>query len=161
MINGKAATMSLMIRAITFLVWGILIGLLVAGFRNPQDTGGIVFPVVILVLLIWGCYLRAPIFYEITADKELIIRYRWGSRRFKAVSEYDVKPPRLRFGIRLWGNGGLFAVTGIFWSPKNGTFRAYVTNQNKLVMVKLQDGKKVLISPANAEEWVSSQGSKI
>jgi len=47
----------------------------------------------------------------------------------------------------------VFAATGIYWNRQFGVFRAYVTDQKKLVVVELQNGKRVVISPANTEEW--------
>lgn len=155
MIKGIAAKLSPVIVGITALVFFIIIGLVISGFRDPQQWYGLFIGISIISLITLGCYLRAPVFYEITSDHELIVQFRCGSRSFKQVAEYSVAPERPSFGIRLWGNGGLFAVTGIFWNRKDGKYHGYVTNLKKLVVVKLQNGRKVVISPENAEEWNS------
>ena len=73
------------------------------------------------------CFLRSPVAYEIT-DNELTVRFRLGQKVFPAVTGCETltaRPPR---GVRLWGNGGLFAATGIFWNKTSGVFRAYLTS---------------------------------
>ena len=60
-------------------------------------------------------------------------------------------------GLRLWGNGGLFAATGIFWNQAYGVYRAYVTSARyqDYVLVETRT-RKVLISPENPAEFVAA-----
>jgi hypothetical protein len=52
--------------------------------------------------------------------------------------------------LRLFGNGGLFAGSGIFWNRQLGVFRAYVTTSNRDHHLLVVTGKtKILISPAD------------
>jgi hypothetical protein len=60
-------------------------------------------------------------------------------------------------GLRLWGNGGLFAATGIFWNKAYGVFRAYVTSARYQDYVLVQTRtQKILISPENPAEFVKA-----
>ena len=102
------------------------------------------------------CYLRAPVAYEITND-ELTVRFRLGQKVFPAVTGCATltgRPPR---GVRLWGNGGLFAATGIFWNQAYGVFRAYLTSARyqDYVLVATRT-RKILISPENPAEFVKT-----
>jgi len=58
-------------------------------------------------------------------------------------------------GVRLWGNGGLFAATGIFWNKEYGVFRVYVTSarHQDYVLVATRT-RKILISPEDPAQFV-------
>ena len=62
------------------------------------------------------------------------------------------------FGIRLFGNGGLFSGTGIFWNRKLGVFRAYVTSTRKKEMLLVETDKyKVIISPLKQKIFLTRE----
>jgi hypothetical protein len=132
----------------------IIVGLIGHGLLLPPEVSlwGILIPLLLGAIMV-ACYLRAPVAYEITPDNRLVITFRWGSRQFAAVKGFHPVRGRFWFTLRLWGNGGVFAATGIYWNRPFGVFRAYVTDQKKLVVVELQNGKRVVISPVNTEEW--------
>ena len=82
-----------------------------------------------------------------------------GQKVFPAVTgcaTLTARPPR---GVRLWGNGGLFAATGIFWNKAYGVFRAYLTSARyqDYVLVSTR-AQKILISPENPEEYMETRG---
>ena len=157
--HGISAKSSPVILIVTSFVLILTIGLIAWGYWIPQQRNGLFIISSLMSVVAIGCYLRAPIGYEINSIGALIVKYRLGSRVFQKVREYHhMANPLSSFTIRLWGNGGLFAITGLFWNRPYGRFHAYITNQKKLVMVELQDGKKVIISPINAEEWNKSAG---
>jgi hypothetical protein len=120
-------------------------------------------------VLLWGasavaavvlcCYLYAPVAYELTGD-QLTVRLRWGEKVFAGVTGCTTLTARPPMGLRLWGNGGLFAATGIFWNKAYGVYRAYVTSARyqDYVLVDTQI-RKVLISPENPEEFVQAWAS--
>ena len=55
--------------------------------------------------------------------------------------------------IKVCGNGGMFSISGWFWSKKLGFFRAYATNLNCTVILRWEKRTAVL-SPDNAVEFV-------
>ncbi len=151
-----SAPMSPAIKFVTGLVLVMIAALLLAAWK----VGAMLFAVAVLSAVALFCYLRAPVAYEIAND-ELTVRFRLGQKVFPAVTGCETltaRPPR---GVRLWGNGGLFAATGIFWNKTYGVFRAYLTSARYqdyvLVATRTQ---KILISPENPAEfvktWVSS-----
>ena len=152
--KGVAAKLSPIMVAISVLMVLIIVWLIALGFLLPPEVSlwGILIPV-LLGLIAVACYLRAPVAYEVTPDNRLVVRFRLGSRQFAAVKGFHPIRGRFWFTLRLWGNGGVFGATGIYWNRQFGVFRAYVTDQKKLVVVELQNGKRVVISPANTEEW--------
>jgi len=158
MVKGASAKLSPVVVVITSLVILMTLGCLVATCFFPRFPAVIRFLyAVILSALLVGCYLRSPVAYEITPDDKLIVQFRLGSRAFGGVKKVAPVAKPVSFTIRLWGNGGLFALTGIYWNRTYGRFRAYVTNLKKLVLVELMDGKKIVISPENIEEWTQQQ----
>jgi Bacterial PH domain len=113
---------------------------------------------ILLVLLSLGAYLRAPVAYDLS-DGRLTVLYRWGKRRFGPVVNCSRIDASFPMAIRLWGNGGLFAGTGIFWNRTLGIFRAYVTRgkPSELVLVRTAN-RPVLISPENPARFIDEAG---
>jgi hypothetical protein len=147
-----SAPMSAAIKVIT----GIVLVMTVAIFLAAMKVGALVWGGALLATVVFFCYLYAPIAYELAGD-ELTVRFRMGQKVFPAVtgcSTLSGRPPR---GLRLWGNGGLFAATGIFWNQAYGIYRAYVTSARyqDYVLVATRS-QKILISPENPEEFVKT-----
>jgi hypothetical protein len=141
--------MSLSIKIISAAVLILNAGLVVASFINHWAL----IPAALLAAITLGCYLRAPVAYEVSPNG-LTILFRLGSKRFGPAIRADRVEKSMDRSIRLWGNGGLFAGTGIFWNGTWGIFRAYVTTSGRenMVLVETQTGK-VLVSPANPDEF--------
>lgn len=149
------APMSLTIKFITGLVLVMTVVLLIAGLKVCNLLWG----GAILAAVVCFCYLLAPIAYELTGD-QLTVRFRMGQKVFPAVTGCSTLTARPPMGLRLWGNGGLFAGTGIFWNKAYGVFRAYVTSARyqDYVLVETRT-RKILISPENPEEFVKTWAS--
>ena len=57
----------------------------------------------------------------------LTVELRLGRKSFGPIVKiFSAEEPSGQ-SIRLWGNGGLFAGTGLFWNSKWGRYRAYIT----------------------------------
>jgi hypothetical protein len=147
--------MSPAIRWITGLVLAMVVAFLVIGLKVP----GLLAGGALLGVIVFFCYLYAPVAYELAGD-QLTVRFRSGQKVFPAVTGCSSLTARLPMGLRLWGNGGLFAATGIFWNKAWGVYRAYVTSARyqDYVLVETQT-HKVLISPENPEEFVRTWAS--
>jgi hypothetical protein len=150
------APLSPAIKFITGLVLLMTAALLLAALK----VGALLFGVVVLATVVGFCYLYAPIAYELTGD-QLTVRFRMGQKVFPAVTRCSTLTARPPMGLRLWGNGGLFAATGIFWNKAYGVFRAYLTSARYQDYVLVETlTQKVLISPENpvtfVRDWASS-----
>lgn len=131
------------IKSVTGLVMVLGAGFAVASFWvTPLVLGAVLIFVVSLV-----CYLKAPVAYEITRVG-LTVEFRQGRKSFGPIVKIASAEEPPGQSIRLWGNGGLFAGTGIFWNSKWGRYRAYITSTKRAyyLMVETPD-QKVLISP--------------
>lgn len=63
------------------------------------------------------------------------------------------EPEVLQGTIRLFGNGGLFSITGWFRNKSLGVFRAFLTDPNRTVVLRYSD-RVVVISPEHPEQFV-------
>jgi hypothetical protein len=149
------APMSTAIKVITGLVLAMAAAMLLAGAK----VWGLMLGGAILATVALFCYLWAPVAYELMGD-ELTVRMRLGQKVFPAVTGCETLSTRPPMGVRLWGNGGLFAATGIFWNQAYGVFRAYVTSARyqDYVLVSTRT-RKILISPENPAEFVRAWAS--
>ena len=145
-----SAPMSPAIRFITGLVLVMTVVFLIAGLK----VCGLLLGGAVLGTVVFFSYLYAPIAYEVTGD-QLTVRFRMGQKVFPGVTGCTTLTARPPMGLRLWGNGGLFAATGIFWNKAYGVYRAYVTSARyqDYVLVETRT-QKILISPENPEEFV-------
>ena len=86
-----------------------------------------------------------------------------GVRRLFWTTEVDLEglrgveadPEAMSRSIRLFGNGGLFAMTGWFRNGKLGLFRAYVTAPDQAVVLRFDEGTLV-VSPDRPDALVTS-----
>jgi hypothetical protein len=114
-------------------------------------AGALLLAILLLCYFFW-----APVAYEL-ADDRLTVFFRASRKSFGPVircSPID-KPLPWWAGIRLWGNGGLFAGSGIFWSKRYGVFRAYVTRSKHTEWILVETKhRKIIISPEDPQAWL-------
>ena len=117
-----------------------------------------ILPLAIFLLITYlMCLLLKPLSYEITADK-LIIRRLIKSvhiNRSDIVSLKLIDKSAISGSIRTFGVGGLFGWFGKFANNQLGSMTWYLTRRDKLVLIIKKDSKKILISPDEAEAFVS------
>ncbi|MBN2640206.1 MAG: hypothetical protein JXR78_00995 [Victivallales bacterium] len=146
--NAAPQSFSILIISIIYCVI-TLICLLLGIFSTTTLVVGILL-LVILVL----CYFSTPVAYELT-DGCLKIIMRKGSFSYAAVTRCTMAPGTPMFSLRLFGNGGLFAGTGIYWNSTLGIFRAYVTRAGARDLVMIEAGdKKIIISPEDPAAFI-------
>lgn len=148
----RAADPSPAIGVITLIVMGLNAAMYVAAFREHAVVWGAVG----LTLIILACYLLwTPVSYEL-AGRDLVVSFRLWRARYGPVLRCSPVASPVGWGVRLFGNGGLFAGSGIFWNRHYGIFRAYVTATRPADMVLVETGRtKVLISPADPGAWLA------
>jgi hypothetical protein len=150
-----SAPMSPAIKCITGLVLVMTAVFLIAGLK----VCGLLLGAAALATVAFFCYLYAPVAYELAGD-QLTVRLRLGQKVFPGVTGCNTLTARPPMGLRLWGNGGLFAATGIFWNKAYGVYWAYLTSARyqDYVLVETRT-QKILISPENPEEFVKTWAS--
>ncbi|BET65292.1 hypothetical protein ASA1KI_02100 [Opitutales bacterium ASA1] len=105
-----------------------------------------------LVLIWWTARIEN---YRV-ADGRLVVKRAWHSPDFalEGLAEIRVASDALRGALRTFGNGGLGAISGWFWSRSLGRFRAYVTDAARTVVMRWPD-RTVVVSPERPHEFVA------
>ncbi len=92
--------------------------------------------------------------YKITEDAILIRRLFWTTRLDRAgLKSAAVIPKAMNKSLRTCGNGGGFSFTGWYWNKPLGFYRAFVTDQDRTVVLRFEK-KTVVVSPGEPEEFV-------
>lgn len=99
--------------------------------------------------------------YTLTKDGILIRRLCWNTvLPYAEMRSVEVEPLALSHSFRTCGNGGLYSFTGFYWSRQLGHFRAYVTDLNRTVVVRMQSRTAVL-SPDDPEAFARTVSTHI
>jgi hypothetical protein len=94
--------------------------------------------------------------YTIERDSILVHRLLWATRLPRTglqSATYD--PALISGGMRIFGNGGFFSFTGFFRNKQLGTYRAYITDPARAVVLKYGD-RVVVVSPGDPDKFASS-----
>ena len=99
--------------------------------------------------------------YTITQDGILIRRLWWNTvLPFADIRAVEAEPLALSSCFRTCGNGGMYSFTGYYWSKQLGHFRAYVTDLNRTVIVRMTKRTAVL-SPDDPEAFARTVTSHL
>ena len=151
--------------------WGIHVKIMTIGgsliclgaplfFIAPPDgsfAGQFMFYCMKAPLFLWlGSLLFAIRGYTITEDSILIHRLIWATRLpLEHLNEVDLGNAAFRNSIRFFGNGGLFGISGLYYNRRLGTFRAFITDTTRTVMLKFAS-RTILVSPDDPRRFVSA-----
>ena len=93
--------------------------------------------------------------YAIKPNVLAIRRLLWTTRLpLSGLQSAKAEPDAMRWSLRLWGNGGLFSITGWYRNRALGTYRAFVTDAKNCVVLRFP-AKTIVVSPADPEQFVS------
>jgi hypothetical protein len=156
------APMALSLKIITALVIVVVVtaGFLPLFLASPATTPR--FALLLGPLLCGVLLLVIPLFavrgFEIHHRELLIQRPLWWTRvPLKGLVSAEADPQAMKGSIRLMGNGGFFAYTGLFRNRKLGKYRAFVTDPSRSVVLKFDD-RTVVVSPEDPTAFVRSLG---
>ena len=92
--------------------------------------------------------------YTVTSDELLVHRLLWTTRLPLAdLLSAQVEPRAMRWSVRTFGNGGLFSFSGWYYNRLLGRYRAFVTDPNRAVVLRL-GRRRVVVSPSEPEAFV-------
>jgi hypothetical protein len=127
----------------------------------------VIIPAVVVPLLLknpvgWLVALILPVAalfivrsYAIEPNVLAIRRLLWTTRLpLAGLQSAEVSPNVMRGSLRLFGNGGMFSITGLFRNRALGNYRAFVTDLTKTVVLRFPN-RTVVISPENPERFVA------
>jgi len=108
------------------------------------------------VVLILGAALFTIRGYTVERDSILVHRLLWATRIPRiGLKSATYDPALIAGGIRVFGNGGFFSFSGWFRNKKLGTYRAYITDPARAVVLRYGD-RVVVMSPGDPERFVSA-----
>jgi hypothetical protein len=138
--------------AVALLLALMLIGLLVGPRQSWVWRMAMVgVPLVVLV----GSLLFMVRGYVLTESQIEVQRLGWSTvLPFAGLAAVSGEPQGLRGSLRLFGNGGLFGISGWFWNRRIGRFRAYATDPERAVLLRYRDGRKVLVTPHDVQHFI-------
>lgn len=121
------------------------------GTRVPfAQTFGTFF-VAVPAMILLGALLFVVRGYEVDSNGLYVERLLWSTRvGLDGLTRAWHDPSALRRSLRLFGNGGLFAITGVFQNKAIGRYRAFVTDP-KLAVVLRYESRTVVVSPADPD----------
>jgi hypothetical protein len=97
--------------------------------------------------------------YAIEFNELLIRRLLWTTRLpLAGLQSAEAVPDAMRGSLRLFGNGGMFSITGLFRNRALGNYRAFVTDLKKTVVLRFPK-RTVVVSPENPEQFVAEISS--
>jgi hypothetical protein len=81
-----------------------------------------------------------------------------GRKRFplEGLASAERDSAVLKGALRLWGNGGLGAIRGRFWSRRLRCFQAFLTDTDHAVLLRWSSGRLVTVSPADPESFIQA-----
>jgi len=93
--------------------------------------------------------------YVLTDSHIAVRRLGWSTRLpLAGLDAVTGEPQGLRGSLRLFGNGGLFAISGWFWNRRIGRFRAYATDPQRTVLLRYRDGAKIVLTPHDVQHFI-------
>jgi hypothetical protein len=94
--------------------------------------------------------------YELAPGVLRIRRLFWDTAwPLDETTRAEVRPQAMRGSWRRWGNGGLFAITGIFSGSGLGRYHAFVTDPARTVVITTGKGI-VVVSPDRPQAFVEA-----
>jgi len=152
-----SAPWSRSLRLVTICSAALLLSLALAGLLlGPRRS------------LIWGmAMIGAPLVvlvgalpfmvrgYVLTESRIEVLRLGWSTvLPLAGLAAVNGEPQGLRGSLRLFGNGGLFAISGWFWNRRIGRFRAYATDPERAVLLRYRDGTKIVVTPHDVQHFI-------
>ena len=106
------------------------------------------------LLILFACALCAIRGYTITPDSILVHRLLSSTRLPRTgLESASVEPGAMRWSIRTLGNGGAFAFSGFYYNRRLHSYRAYVTDPRRAVVLRYAN-RRVVLSPAAPQDFV-------
>lgn len=94
--------------------------------------------------------------YELQSRQLHIRRLLWTTQvSLNGLLRIQVDPELMKCSIRIFGNGGLFSITGLYQNRVLGRYRAFVTNPKHAVALFLPD-RIIVVSPADTKAFVQA-----
>lgn len=123
---------------------------LLVGGRLPPDSDSVSLALRYAPAALWLlCYLLSIRGYALSGNSLLIRRLIWSTRiPLDGLESIDLKTNPFCWAIRIFGNPGIFAVSGLFYHRTLGRFRAFVTDKRHACVLNFASGR-IAVSPGD------------
>jgi Bacterial PH domain len=137
-------------------VAGLLVMVLAGVFAGPRQLAvlrGALVGVPLAVLLATLPFMVRG--YVLTESHIEVRRLGWSSvLPLAGLIAVTGQPEGFSGSVRLFGNGGLFGISGWYWNRRIGRFRAYATDPGRMVLLRYRDGSQVVVTPHDVQHFI-------
>lgn len=99
--------------------------------------------------------------YTLTEQEIVVHRGFWDTRLTLAgLRSVTGDADAMSGSVRVFGNGGLFSITGRYWNRKLRWYRAYATDQSRAVVLRYAD-RTIVITPHDPQQFIMRAGTFI
>jgi len=106
------------------------------------------------LVILFGCALCTIRGYSLSSASILVHRLLWSTALPRvALESAEAAPDAMRGSIRTFGNGGAFSFTGFYYNKRLRSYRAYVTDPRRSVILRYAN-RRVVLSPASPADFV-------
>ena len=99
--------------------------------------------------------------YTLAEDAITVRRGLWNTRLpLEGLRAVTGDAEAMRGSIRVFGNGGLFSITGRVWNRKLGWYRAFATDPSRAVVL-LYAKRTIVITPHDPQHFIMRAGTFI
>jgi hypothetical protein len=151
-----AAPWGTAVRATSWLASAFLLGIaLLEALVLPRDLLGgwpwaVGVGVPLLILAVSALFVVRG--YELAPGELRVRRLLWDTVvPLDALVRAWAAPDAMAGSLRLFGNGGLFSLTGLFRNRSLGNFRAFAMDPRRAVVLDM-GSRKVVVTPGSPEE---------
>ncbi len=109
--------------------------------------------VILPLLILFGAALCTIRGYTITSDAILVHRLLHDTSLPRAgLESASADPEAMRGSLRTCGNGGAFSFSGFYYNKRLGSYRAFVTDPRRAVVLRYAN-RRVVLSPSSPEDF--------
>jgi hypothetical protein len=99
--------------------------------------------------------------YTLTEDAITVRRGLWNTRLpLAGLRSVTGDVDAMSGSARVFGNGGLFSITGRYWNRKLGWYRAFATDPGRAVVLRYAD-RTIVITPHDPQHFIMRAGTFI
>jgi len=142
---------------LSLLVTVVCLGVSAAAWwESPADQAGssVRWPALLPLVLLFGTALFTIRGYTITPDVILVHRLLWSTPLPRVgLESAQVDPDAMRRSLRTFGNGGAFSFSGFYYNKRLRSYRAFVTDPRRTIVLRYA-ARRVVLSPEAPEDFV-------
>ena len=109
---------------------------------------------IVPALVVGGALLFMVRGYRLEPNRLLVERLFWSTTiELAGLETARHDPAAMKRSLRLFGNGGMFVIAGLFSNSRLGRYRAFATDPKKSVVLDFGN-RKIVVTPGEPEELV-------